>query len=72
MAGYSQTPLVRKLGLKEGNQFYVSGSPVDYTALLGSLPDQAVQKSRIGKKSGFYSLLHQITERSRSIYTEGA
>ncbi|WP_455222828.1 DUF3052 family protein [Kaarinaea lacus] len=64
MAGNSQTPLVKKLGLKEGNQFYVSGSPVDYTALLGSLPDHAVEKSRLGKNLDF---IHYFTKSQKDL-----
>lgn len=64
MAGYSQTPLVKKLGLKEGNQFYVSGSPIDYSALLGGLPDQVVQKSRLGKNLDF---IHYFTKSQKDL-----
>ena len=39
MAGYSGTSLVKKLGLKPGARMAVSGCPMDYTALIGGLPD---------------------------------
>ena len=39
MAGYSSTPLVKKLGLKSGARIAVEGCPIDYAALLGGLPD---------------------------------
>jgi hypothetical protein len=64
MAGYSQTPLVRKLGLKEGNLFYVSGSPVNYAALLGWLPDQVIQKSRLSKNLDF---VHYFTKSQKDL-----
>lgn len=35
MAGYSPTPLARKLGLKPGVPAAVIGAPMDYGALLG-------------------------------------
>src|SRR5262245_38084437 len=37
-AGYSGTPLVKKLGLKEGMTFLVVGAEGDYLKLLGGLP----------------------------------
>jgi len=59
LAGYSNTPLVKKLGLKEGSQFYVHGSPVEYNTLLGTLPDNTVQKNRLGKNVDF---VHYFTK----------
>jgi hypothetical protein len=41
MAGYSGTPLVKKLGLKEKMTFAVVGGEGDYAKLLGGLPDGA-------------------------------
>jgi len=38
MAGYSGTPLVKKLGLKENTIFSALNSPVKYVDLLGHLP----------------------------------
>jgi hypothetical protein len=37
-AGYSGTPLVRKLGIKAGFRIRVSNPPSDYWDLLGALP----------------------------------
>jgi hypothetical protein len=39
MAGYSGTPLAKKLGIKPGSRLAVSGGPKNYTALLAPLPD---------------------------------
>lgn len=39
MAGYSGTPLVKKLGIKERCAIYVSGAPTGYRALLEPLPE---------------------------------
>ena len=42
MAGYSGTPLVKKLGIAEGSRLYLSGAPGHYLDLLGGrLPDRA-------------------------------
>lgn len=35
MAGYSGTPLWKKLGYKDGDRAYVEGAPPVYTTLLG-------------------------------------
>jgi hypothetical protein len=38
MAGYSGTPLAKKLGIKEGFQLLAVGAPEDYRRLLEPLP----------------------------------
>jgi hypothetical protein len=38
MAGYSGTPLVKKLGVKEGCSIHTIGAPADYRSLLKPLP----------------------------------
>jgi hypothetical protein len=39
MAGYSGTPLARKLGIKAGARVYVENAPADYPQLLEGLPE---------------------------------
>jgi hypothetical protein len=39
MAGYSGTPLVKKLGLKDGFAVQLVNAPAHYRDLLGALPD---------------------------------
>lgn len=56
MAGYSGTPLVKKLGIKEGDKLYVKNSPVAYATLLGTIPDRAELKSRLAKNIDFIHL----------------
>ena len=46
MAGYSGTPLVRKLGIKPGTTILTIGAPKSYAALLGQLPEGARIVSR--------------------------
>ncbi len=41
MAGYSQTPLAQKLGLKPGGRLRLVQAPPDFAATLGPLPDGA-------------------------------
>lgn len=38
MAGYSGTPLTKKLGIREGRVLYTLGAPSDYRDLLAPLP----------------------------------
>ena len=39
MAGYSGTPLAKKLGINAGCKLFVDGAPTGYTSLLAPLPD---------------------------------
>jgi len=39
MAGYSGTPLIKKLGIADGMTAAILGFPDDYGTLLGGLPD---------------------------------
>lgn len=41
-AGYSGTPLVRKLGIKPGHRIRLVNTPDHYLDLVGPLPDDAV------------------------------
>ena len=45
-AGYSGTPLPRKLGIREGGTFALVDPPDDAAALLGPLPDGARRVAR--------------------------
>ena len=42
MAGYSNTPLGQKLGIKPGSRVIVSGAPPGFAAALGKLPNDSV------------------------------
>jgi Protein of unknown function (DUF3052) len=41
-AGYSGTPLPRKLGIREGDRVGAFGAPEDFAATLGETPEGAV------------------------------
>jgi hypothetical protein len=41
MAGYSGTPLVKKLGIKPGFRLYAKNPPENYEELIAPLPDGA-------------------------------
>ncbi len=46
MAGYSGTPLPKKLGIKEGSTVAFVGAPPDFAAALGPLADAVHVKRR--------------------------
>ncbi len=46
MAGYSGTPLPRKLGIKEGHAVAFPGAPAGFRELLGELPPHVRVKAR--------------------------
>ena len=46
MAGYSGTPLPKKLGIKEGHRVAFPSAPAGFTGLLGELPKGVTVKSR--------------------------
>jgi len=45
-AGYSGTPLPKKLGVKPGTKLFVSRAPADFESTLGELPSGAVLTTR--------------------------
>jgi hypothetical protein len=47
VAGYSGTPLPRKLGIKEGHRVAVTGAPDGFEQILGELPDGVRVVSRV-------------------------
>ncbi|HTU86211.1 MAG TPA: DUF3052 domain-containing protein [Solirubrobacteraceae bacterium] len=47
-AGYSGTPLVRKLGIKPGARLGLIGAPEDFGAALGELPPGVSVRRRLG------------------------
>jgi hypothetical protein len=47
MAGYSGTPLAKKLGIKEGHRVAFASAPDDFRGLLGELPDGVQVRSRV-------------------------
>jgi hypothetical protein len=46
MAGYSGTPLVKKLGIKEGNKIHVVNAPNNYWDLVDPLPGEVTITKR--------------------------
>ena len=63
MAGYSGTPLVKKLGIKEGSRIALVNAPKDFESELVELPDD-VQFINRPAKSLDLILLFVLTERA--------
>jgi hypothetical protein len=63
MAGYSGTPLAKKLGIKEGSRIALVNAPKDFESELGELPDN-VQFVKRPTKSLDIILLFVLTERA--------
>lgn len=60
-AGYSGTPLPRKLGIAEGTRLAVLDGPGDYASLVGTLPAGARMSSRLDARANLVHLF--VTER---------
>ena len=52
MAGYSGTPLAKKLGIKDGHSVAILDAPSGFDKTLGALPDDVAVQSQLsaGKK----------------------
>lgn len=50
-AGYSGTPLARKLGIAAGDEVFLVGAPKDYRELVKPLPDGVRFAARMGKET---------------------
>lgn len=48
MAGYSGTPLIKKLGIKSGHQLLVTGEPAAYWDWVSPLPEGVIVKRKPG------------------------
>lgn len=64
MAGYSQTPLLQKLGIRDGDQVAFLRTPANYRKMLGPLPTGA--KIATGLKPGL-DFIHFFAEASATL-----
>jgi hypothetical protein len=64
MAGYSGTPLVKKLGIKAGQRIHVDGAPFDYLTVVGPLPEDALV---VPRASGKLHMVHLFVTESRRL-----
>lgn len=63
-AGYSATPLAKKLGFRDDTRLVVVGEPEDYAALLGALPAGLVRQSTPTKST---TLVHLFVTRRQEL-----
>jgi hypothetical protein len=63
-AGYSGTPLAKKLGIKEGSTVATIGAPSNYRELLAPVPDN-VKFSK--KASGTTQIVHVFSKDRRDL-----
>jgi len=62
MAGYSGTPLPKKLGIREGDRLLILQAPKGFAALLGKLPASVTVRSRPAEKKQFDVVVFFETE----------
>jgi Protein of unknown function (DUF3052) len=63
MAGYSGTPLAKKLGIKPGHKIYLAGAPNEYLKWMSPLPGDVKFQ---GRMSGDTDLVHLFsTQKSK-------
>ena len=67
MAGYSGTPLVKKLGIKENFRIYVRNTPDNYLDLIEPLPQNVTLTKRI---FGEIDMVHFFTKSKRELISE--
>ena len=63
-AGYSGTPLSRKLGIEAGTTIFVSNAPENYRQLVAPLPQGARLVSRLSRDT---NVVHLFADRKRSM-----
>jgi hypothetical protein len=59
MAGYSGTPLAKKLGINAASKVFADGAPSEYAALLAPLPDGV---TFVNKLTSSVDVVHLFTK----------
>ena len=67
MAGYSGTPLAKKLGIKEESRVLLVGAPAGYLALLQPLPGGVRFEKKLSRSA---DLVHLFTARKADLKAE--
>lgn len=65
-AGYSGTPLFKKLGIKTNHKVYVQNPPDNYQLLLGGLPENVTFLDSLKEKA---DVIHIFAERAAEMET---
>jgi hypothetical protein len=66
-AGYSGTPLARKLGIADGTRLLTRGAPDDYARLLEPIPPGTVLERRLSQKT---DVVHLFSDRKSELKAE--
>jgi hypothetical protein len=66
VAGYSGTPLIKKLGIKPGQRICILNAPQGYKKTLGALPASVVNLSRLSKTHSL-DFIHFFALQSRQL-----
>jgi Protein of unknown function (DUF3052) len=66
VAGYSGTPLAKKLGIKDGARVFLVNAPGDYARMVAPLPGGVRMVKRIDHET---DLIHIFTTRRRDLDT---
>jgi hypothetical protein len=67
MAGYSKTPLLKKLGLKPGFRLIILNAPQHYAQTLGELPENVTLADTL---TGPFDFIHFFTTRRETLASE--
>ena len=67
-AGYSGTPLAKKLGIKDGHRLVVLGAPAGFDELLAPLPDGVRTGRRLGHDADVVVAFHTSRVRLESAF----
>ena len=63
-AGYSGTPLPKKLGMKEGQRVAIVEAPADFERTLGALPDDVTLVRGLGRGAAFDVIVRFVSSRA--------
>ena len=66
-AGYSKTPLFKKLGLKRGMSIRLVGQPENYYTFFEQLPEDLIEKSKTRKSLDF---VHYFPKNNKELNTK--
>ncbi|NNF05695.1 MAG: DUF3052 family protein [Candidatus Eisenbacteria bacterium] len=64
-AGYSGTPLPKKLGIKEGHRIVLVGAPKGYDKTLGKLPADVEVRETL--RGGPFDVIHFFTKKKSDL-----
>lgn len=67
MAGYSKTPLLKKLGIKPGSRLIILNAPENYAQTLGELPENVTVAAAL---SGPLDFIHFFATRRDALAAE--